>query len=444
MPSSVQSSSSQSSSVQSSSGQSSWLRRRARLAPLLALATATATVGSVVAASPAHASGVEGPYTSFGYAKTFQGIQVQATMPQPAGESGTWETSVKVCNHSPSTIPVGPENFSYSRNQTVSFYFTKRATPVHAPLSPVQLAPGACVSGALATGDFQPYQLAFHQHRLGLTIDIVPATELEGTYEPSAFPKAVGATFFPGDYTGDHRADVLADKSGTISLYRTSGGPSLGWSSTVRHATTAPDRWMTKVGDLDSNGMTDVVIGTADGRLLLLRSMEGGRLALPYEIGRGWGSTSLFAVAPGNDMGTPTYLVARNVRNELVRYTLTARGLSGGAVVGTNWGAITKLVSPGDLTSDGRSDLVAVRTDGQLLRYGLGRDGRITSTAVIGRGWQHFTKLAAPGDLDGDLRTDLVGVRQDGGLFHYHSFGNGSFRPGQQIGWGWNGMDAIA
>ncbi|CAI9404836.1 VCBS repeat-containing protein [Aestuariimicrobium sp. T2.26MG-19.2B] len=428
----------------SPTGTSSWARHRTRLAPLLALAAAAA--GSIAVATPAHAVGVEGPFTSFGYARTFQGIKVQATMPQPAGESGVWETSVKVCNHSVGSIPVGPENFSFSRDANTSYYFAKRDTPVHAPLPSVQLAPTACVSGALATAAFQPYQLAFHQHKLGLNVDIVPATEFEGTYEPTRFPQAIGATFHPNDYVGDHAADVYAlTATGGINLYRTtSTGLTLQRSVYTPIPGVVVNGRIAKAADLDSDGMTDLIVGTVDGRLLVLRAMEGGRLGVPYEIGRGWASTSLVTILPGNGSTRQTFLFARTKSGDLMRYRLTERGLEWPRKVGTGWGAMTQMLSVGDVTGDGDPDLIAVRADGTLYRYQVDSNGQITSAARIGGGWQSMRLATSPGDINLNGKGDILAVRSDGTLYAYLGWGNGTFTVGKKIGQNWQSVSSLA
>ncbi|MGJ6979813.1 FG-GAP repeat domain-containing protein [Aestuariimicrobium soli] len=418
-------------------------RRRPRLAAALA-GTAIVAGATVFGAAPAHAVGVEGPYTTFGDAKTFAGISVKVSYPERIGDGDVYENQVTVCNISAATIPVGPENFSWSRTQNASTYYAQRDTPVHRPLPSVYLARGACVSGALANSGGAPWQLAFHQPQLGLTVDIVPATEFDGTYEPASFPKAVGATHRIGDYVGDAAADVHGTRNGTTSLYRTLPGPSLVKHSTVYQSTATGDRFAAKVGDLDSNGMTDVLTVTRDGRVLLARAMEGGRLALPYQIGHGFQTWSLFGIVPGNDAGAPTYLVGRNASGQLVRYTLTVRGLSNPRTIGTNWSSLRQVVSLGDLTGDGLSDLMAIRSDGRLYRYAFGPSGSISSVALVGGGWQTTTRLVSPGDLNRDGRRDLVAVRTDGGLYFYASAGNATFGVAKQIGQGWGVLDTVA
>ncbi|MDI6518044.1 FG-GAP-like repeat-containing protein [Streptomyces coelicoflavus] len=91
-------------------------------------------------------------------------------------------------------------------------------------------------------------------------------------------------------------------------------------------------------------------------------------------------------------------------------------------VIGTFRGAPV----PGDMTGDGRPDLVAVDTAGRLRLYdGLGNGGVTGGHRVIGtRGWLN-TSVTHRGDFTGDGREDVV-ARVGGELRVYPNTGNGA------------------
>lgn len=107
------------------------------------------------------------------------------------------------------------------------------------------------------------------------------------------------------------------------------------------------------------------------------------------------------------------------VDGALFRYTLTPNGLTGIKHIGQNWGGMKQILSVGDFNGDGRSDILAIRTDGTLWSYLGTTNGTIGSGKQVGRGWNGFTRAFTSGDLSGDGIRDLVGQRGDGAVFTY-------------------------
>jgi endonuclease/exonuclease/phosphatase family metal-dependent hydrolase len=100
---------------------------------------------------------------------------------------------------------------------------------------------------------------------------------------------------------------------------------------------------------------------------------------------------------------------------------------------------------PGDLTNNGRPDLVAVKDDGTLRLYsGLG-DGRVGDYRQIGTsGWTNAL-VTHRGDWTGDGREDLV-VRINDNLWVYPNSGSGNLSARIAMGGrptGWSGATAI-
>ena len=109
-----------------------------------------------------------------------------------------------------------------------------------------------------------------------------------------------------------------------------------------------------------------------------------------------------------------------------------------GARIGAGWGGFVKLFSPRDLTGDGRSDVLAVKGNGQLFLYrGSGRGRFAGSGARIGVGWGGFDRLFSPRDFTGDGRSDVLAVKGNGELYLYRGSGRGGFAgSGARIGTG--------
>lgn len=93
--------------------------------------------------------------------------------------------------------------------------------------------------------------------------------------------------------------------------------------------------------------------------------------------------------------------------------------------IGSGWGPQFGLrtEAAGDLTGDGYSEVVAVRSDGALVAYYnniLANPSHLpyASATLIGSGWQSFTHITL-GDVDHDGFADLVAERSDGTYWLY-------------------------
>ncbi|MFE0652920.1 FG-GAP repeat domain-containing protein [Streptomyces sp. NPDC059534] len=115
---------------------------------------------------------------------------------------------------------------------------------------------------------------------------------------------------------------------------------------------------------------------------------------------------------------------------------------TGGSRVGAGWQIYDRLQSVGDVAgTDGAPDVIARDKSGVLWLYqGTGdRHKPLTGRTRIGGGWQVYDQLAGGGDLTGDGRPDLVATDKAGVMFLYKGTGNASapFAAGKRLGAGW-------
>ncbi|MFJ6935624.1 FG-GAP repeat domain-containing protein [Streptomyces sp. NPDC101132] len=289
------------------------------------------------------------------------------------------------------------------------------------------------------------------------------------------------------DINGDRRADLLARSyGGTIYCYFATGGGRFsarqncgtGWENTglmVGQGTT-PFYGKHSVIGLDRNGTSWQYAAKANGRLSdkwqdsdtgvwqgsprvtyaaaldqwdwasLLELHEGGvyNYSDRSEVPGDWSATELLA-GPGDLTGDGKGdLLSRDTSGVLWLHPGDGTGKKVGTPVkvGPGWGTYNVLAGSGDITGDGRADLLA-RSGGTLYLYkGTGSakapfGGRVK----IGTGWSGYTALLSPGDINGDGRADLLARDTAGNLYRYtatgHS-GTATFAARVGIGSGWN------
>jgi hypothetical protein len=260
-----------------------------------------------------------------------------------------------------------------------------------------------------------------------------------------------------GDVDGDGLADIVATQAdGSLWLYRNSGNMSRPFGPRVRIGAGGWGSFNTLLlSDVDADGLADIVARRSDGTLWLYRNAYGR--ALPYtsstQIGAsGWGAfTALVSTdVPVPRTSTPGDLLATQPSGSMARFANRAtRPYSSPTTIGRGWQSYTHLLL-GDVNGDGRADLIAIRSDGTLWMYpNTGKAGALFLGAdrkQIGRsGWQKLTRVVA-GDVDGDKLVDLIATRSDGSLWLYRNSGKASapYSAPTQIGAsGWNGFDRL-
>ncbi|MDF9816769.1 hypothetical protein M2266_006000 [Streptomyces sp. SPB162] len=233
--------------------------------------------------------------------------------------------------------------------------------------------------------------------------------------------------------SGATRSDLLArDSSGTLWQYQGSGTA----ASPFLYRYRVGGGWqgynaLVDLAGFRANGTGDLVARDASGTLWFYKGT--GNIAAPFaartKVGAGWQTyNALIGVGDMTGDGTSD-LVGRDSAGILWLYRGTGNAAAPFAArtkVGTGWQMHNMLVGGGDLTGDGKADLLARDTTGTLWLYrGTGNAAAPFAARVkVGPGWQIFNLLVGTSDLNGDGKADLLARDTTGTLWLYRGTGN--------------------
>jgi hypothetical protein len=208
-----------------------------------------------------------------------------------------------------------------------------------------------------------------------------------------------------------------------------------------------PSSLSNSTAEFDGDWNNDVLARvTSTGALRVYRGDGDGGFLGSRRVATGWGGLRNLET-PG-DMtgdGRADVLARDPATGTLWLYRGNGRGgLTTRTSMGTGWNVMTAIVGPGDMTGDQVADVVARDSSGNLWLYpGDGRGG-LERRSRIGTGWTVMNALEGPGDLTGDGRADLLArERSTGHLWLYPGNGRGGLSPRVRVGTGWNALTQI-
>jgi hypothetical protein len=209
------------------------------------------------------------------------------------------------------------------------------------------------------------------------------------------------------------------------------------------YATTAPQA--AGFGDLNADLRADVLVRDKAGRLWFLPGDGTGRL-----VGNsGWNAMNAL-VRHGDFSGDGREdVIAREASTgKLWLYPGTGTGSLGTRKLMGNggWNAMSRIVAYGDLSGDGRSDVLAVeKSTGKLWLYPGTGASTLGARKLIGTsGWNSMNALVGAGDMNGDGRADLIARQASTGNLYLYPGRTGALGSRVLIGnGGWNVMDTF-
>lgn len=244
----------------------------------------------------------------------------------------------------------------------------------------------------------------------------------------------------------NNRYNLLArDTSGVLWQYQGTGANAFltryrvgaGWG--VYNA-------VTPMTALRADGTGDAVARDTSG--LLWYYQGSGNPSAPFKarlrVGPGWNMyDQMLGVRDLTGDGKPD-LIAREKSGALWLYKGTgtpATPFAARVKIGTGWHIYNNIVSTGDLTSDGKPDLIGRDSTGALWLYkGTGSATAPYAARVkVGTGWQIYNTIVGPSDLTGDGKVDFVARDAAGALWLYKGTGSATspYAGRVQVGPGW-------
>ncbi|WP_328969461.1 FG-GAP repeat domain-containing protein [Streptomyces sp. NBC_00239] len=244
--------------------------------------------------------------------------------------------------------------------------------------------------------------------------------------------------------TPDGTGDLLSTTA-SGSLRIAYGNPATGNFSGSSTTTGWPKGFRpVPVGNMSGDRCNDTLVRLADGVMRRYTPACGAALkpSSPYKVlGRGWNAYDLIT-SPGDLTGDGRpELIARDPKTgTLYRYdTVAATGLFAPRVsLGAGFKGYKKIVGAGDLNGDGRGDLLLQDASNELWRMNGNKSGKLDARVLVAAGWgASYDAVVGAGDLTGDGRADLVARDTSGRIWRFNGTGKGTFGAGTQLGTGW-------
>ncbi|SNX62671.1 VCBS repeat protein [Streptomyces sp. TLI_55] len=283
------------------------------------------------------------------------------------------------------------------------------------------------------------------------TLTAAPADGTGAALTRSGTTKVTDGSAAPRDHAGnDGIGDLLTlSSSGALTVQRGTGTGTFsgkvtgsGWPTSAKFVS---------YGDLNGDRCNDVLVRLSSGALRRYTPGCGKAVtpSTPYTslATSGWTQYDVLT-SPGDVTkdGRPD-LLARNASTGAVYlYKGTSTGkLSARVKLYANWKTYKKVVGTGDLNGDGIGDLLVQDKSNTLYRYDGKGDGTFKAPVKLFTNWGgSYDVIVGVGDITGDGKADLVSRDTGGTLWRNNGTGTGSFGGRTKVATGWGGYKSVS
>lgn len=214
--------------------------------------------------------------------------------------------------------------------------------------------------------------------------------------------------------------------------------------------------WATSImaipfGDLSGDRCNDVLVRYSSGALRLYKPGCGAAVkpSTSYTTLASSGWTQYNALTSPGDVsgdGRPDLIARNSSTGTVYLYKGTSDGkLTARVKLYDNWKGYKKIVGVGDITGDGRPDLLAQDTANTLWRYNGKGDGTFAARVKVFANWGgSYNVVVGIGDITDDGRPDIVSRDTSGNAWRNSGDGKGSFGSRVKIASGWSGYKSLS
>ncbi|WP_246101728.1 FG-GAP repeat domain-containing protein [Streptomyces cyaneus] len=285
------------------------------------------------------------------------------------------------------------------------------------------------------------------------TLTVTPADGVGAPLQVRGTVRLVKGDAVPRDHVG---AAGLPDGVGDLLTLNASGALTFqqGTGKGTFSGKVSGSGWSTKAvavpfGDLNGDRCNDVLVRMSDGSLRGYKVKCGlaPETSMAYtKLGTGWNAYNVLT-SPGDLTGDKRAdLLARKASTgDIYLFAAKSDGtLAAGKKIRSAWTGYTKILGAGDLNGDGHGDVLARDRAGALWRYnGLG-NGLLKDRVKVFTGWgTGYNVIVGPGDITGDGKADLVSRDGSGNVWRNNGDGKGSFGARVKIAGGWQGYKGL-
>ncbi|KOG30833.1 FG-GAP repeat domain-containing protein [Streptomyces resistomycificus] len=276
------------------------------------------------------------------------------------------------------------------------------------------------------------------------------ATEGGGTYGTSGSIGLTGARQGHHDQGGYSFGELATlNSSGGLTLHYTDGKGTFGANKLSASGWPAGSVAV-PFGDMGSDRCAEMLVRVPSGELRRYAGKCGASSYAPSSshtsLGTGWNAYNVLT-APGDLTGDGRVdLLARKASTgDVYLFANTGTGkLKAGVKIRSAWTGYTKVVGAGDLTGDGVGDVLARDKAGTLWRYDGTGTGLLKERVKVFADWgASYNAVVGVGDITGDGRNDLVSRDTAGNLYRNTGNGKGSFAGRVKIASGWSGYKGL-